>query len=326
MGVPHLNALFCAQCQRGVEKKSLSMFKGWRVAVDASIFMYRYKEQGVLLENLFNMINLLKKHNIIPCFIFDGKPPEEKKAVLKARREERETAATEYIRIATLVETTPDMDSQTKKKNEDKMEELKQKMTRITIDDVQRVKKLLDGMGIVWVDAKGEADLLCAKLCIKKYVNACLSDDMDMFVYGCPVVWRHFSLLQETVVSYNLNVICECLGMTKQQLTEVCVVSETDYSYGSEKKSNLTVSIKLLKRFINSGSKDGFYEWLDCNTTYVNDMYALYSHLAMFDTRYVYVDSKVFGKRGSLKFKQEDFDKIKDVLETENFFFPRNRL
>lgn len=324
MGVPHLNALFCSQCQRGVEKKPLHSFKGWKVAVDASIFMYRYKEQGVLLENIFNLVNMLKKNDIVPCFIFDGKPPEEKKALLNARRNERYNAASEYNRLSLLLmENGNEMDADERKKNEEKMESLKHKMTRITGEDLANVKKLLDGMGVIWVEARGEADLLCAKLCIKKYVNACLSDDMDMFVYGCPVVWRHISILQESVVSYNLNVICECLGMTKEQLTEVCVASETDYSYGTERKTNLNASIKLMKRYINSGARDGFYEWLDNNTDYVNDMYALYSQLAMFDTRYVYVDTKVFGKRGTLRFKQQDEDIVREVLETENFFFPR---
>ena len=322
MGVPHLNALFCSQCPQGVEKKSLHTFNGWKVAVDTSIYMYRYKEQGVLLENMFNLVNMLKKNNIVPCFIFDGKPPEEKKAIIKARKKERETAETEYNQIATLVEANPEMADDVKKQNIAKMETLKQKMTRITSRDIQNVKTLLDGMGVIWVEARGEADLLCARLCNKRFVNACLSDDMDMFVYGCPVVWRHISILQETVVSYNLGVICDTLGMTKDELTEVCVASETDYNYGAERKTNLHATIKLMRRYKNSGSREGFYEWLDTNTDYVNDMYALYSQLAMFDTRYVYVDTKVCGRRGALKFKQEDEEQVQTALSEENFYFP----
>ena len=47
-----------------------------------------------------------------------------------------------------------------------------------------------------------EADELCAKLVVKK-AFACLSEDMDMFVYGCPKVLRYLSLLNETVVVYT---------------------------------------------------------------------------------------------------------------------------
>lgn len=325
MGVQHLNALIMSQCERAVEKKNLSAFRNWRVAVDASIFMYRFKEQGVLLENVYNLVNIMKRNGIVPCFIFDGKPPEEKNAVIKARKKERENAANEYEKLSKIVENN-DTPKEEKDKLVAKMETLKHKMTRVKMEDIIRVRKLLDGMGVLWVEAKGEADVLCAKLCIKRFVNACLSDDMDMFVYGCPIVWRHLSILQETVYSYDLKLICECLDLTKEQLREVCVASGTDYSYGSSKKTNLNASLKLMKRYINLGTKmklyDGFYEWLDDNTDYVDDMYALYANLAMFDTRYVYVDTKVFGKKGKLSYKKGDVEQVKQVLEHENFFFP----
>jgi flap endonuclease-1 len=321
MGVQHLNSLICSQCETAVKKQNLSENRGKRVAVDASIFMYRYKENDVLLENVYNLINILKKNDITPCFIFDGKPPEEKSAVLKARRKERENAATEYNKLMDMVENKEiaDMD---KAQVAAKLETLKHKMTKITMEDIYRVRQLLDGLGVIWIEAKGEADLLCAKLCIKRYVDACLSDDMDMFVYGCPVVWRHLSILQETIYRYDLNEICKCLELTKQQLREVCVASGTDYSYGSSKKTNLNASLKLMKRYINSQSKDGFYEWLDANTDYVDDMYALYANLGMFDTTYVYVDPKVFGKKGKMKYKAGDLQKMKEAMECENFFFP----
>jgi flap endonuclease-1 len=324
MGVQHLNSLICSQCETAVEKKHLSAFRGWRVAVDTSIFMYRYKEQGVLLENMFNLVNLLKKYEIIPCFVFDGKPPEEKNAVIKARREERETAEAEFNK---LVVTVDDKDKTEQQKAEvvAKLEVLKQKMTRITMEDIYYVRDLLDGMGIMWVEAKGEADVLCARLCIKKHVDACISDDMDMFVYGCPIVWRHISLLQETVFSYNLDNICKCLEVSKNELREVCVLSGTDYSHGTEKKTNLHLSLKLLRRYKKNEKNDkkfDFYEWLDHNTNYVENMYSLYSHLSMFDTKYIYLDKKIFGKKGSMNYKKNNNHKMETALMRENFFFP----
>ena len=326
MGVQHLNSLICSQCESAVEKKHLSSFKGWRVAVDTSIFMYRYKEQGVLLENMFNLINLFKKYEIIPCFVFDGKPPEEKNAVIKARREERATAEVEYKKIA---DTINDKDKTEEQKAEDaaKMEVLKQKMKRITMEDIYYVRDLLDGMGVMWVEAKGEADVLCARLCIKKYVDACISDDMDMFVYGCPIVWRHLSLLQETIFSYDLEKICKCLELSKDELREVCVLSGTDYSHGSDRKVNLNLTLKLFRRYKKKEKNDkkcDFYEWLDHNTDYVDDMIGLYSQLSMFDTRYIYLDKKIFGKRGSINYKITDNKKVMSALLRENFFFPVN--
>ena len=258
--------------------------------------------------------------------MFCGKPPEEKNAVIKARREERATAEVEYKKIA---DTINDKDKTEEQKAEDaaKMEVLKQKMTRITMEDIYYVRDLLDGMGIMWVEAKGEADVLCARLCIKKYVDACISDDMDMFVYGCPIVWRHLSLLQETIFSYDLEKICKCLELSKDELREVCVLSGTDYSHGSDRKVNLNLTLKLFRRYKKKEKNDkkcDFYEWLDHNTDYVDDMIGLYSQLSMFDTRYIYLDKKIFGKRGSINYKITDNKKVMSALFRENFFFPVN--
>ena len=58
-------------------------------------------------------------------------------------------------------------------------------------------------MGISYYQAKGEADKLCAKLVNKNKVFACLSEDMDLFVYGCPKVLRYISLLNKNVIMYD---------------------------------------------------------------------------------------------------------------------------
>ena len=67
-------------------------------------------------------------------------------------------------------------------------------------------------------------------LVIKKKAWACLSEDMDMFVYGCPRVLRYLSLMNRTVVLYNTQGILEILDISQKELREVCVLSGTDYN------------------------------------------------------------------------------------------------
>ena len=143
-----------------------------------------------------------------------------------------------------------------------------------------------------------------------------------MFLYGCPYVWRHLSILQETVFVYDLESICQELQVTKEQLKEICVASGTDYNSDANKGTNLHSTMKLFRRYKRSGSKDQFYEWLDENTDYIDNMCMLYSHLAMFDVKFVYMDRKVVGRKGALKCGQEDIEKLKEVLQREDFFFP----
>ena len=40
-----------------------------------------------------------------------------------------------------------------------------------------------------------------------------MSEDMDMFIYGCPRVLKYFSILKNTVVLYELKDILESLDM-----------------------------------------------------------------------------------------------------------------
>jgi hypothetical protein len=93
------------------------------------------------------------------------------------------------------------------------MDMLKRKFVNVSKSDIENIKDLIRAYGATYYDAPGEADELCAMLTIKGKVWACLSEDMDMFVYGCPRVLRYFSLLNHTVVIYNLNEILNNLGI-----------------------------------------------------------------------------------------------------------------
>ena len=39
--------------------------------------------ENALLENFYLMISIFREYNIIPLFVFDGKPPKEKNDLLK---------------------------------------------------------------------------------------------------------------------------------------------------------------------------------------------------------------------------------------------------
>ena len=91
------------------------------------------------------------------------------------------------------------------------MDNLKKKFIRVKQSDIQNVKQLMIAYGVSYIDADGEADELCASLVLKNKVYACLSEDMDLFVYGCPRVLRYLSLLNKTVIMYNTKEILTLL-------------------------------------------------------------------------------------------------------------------
>jgi len=115
-------------------------------------------------------------------------------------------------------------------------------------------------------------------LVLKNKVWACLSEDTDLFVYGCPRVLRYLSLLNHTAVLYDMEkILCE-LGLTQSQFREICILSGTDYN--SSTTHCLEKLLELYKKFLNlSDNTKSFYEWmsLDCYSSLqpINDLFNL---------------------------------------------------
>ena len=79
MGVKSLNTLISSYTSNGEKKIHLSKFKGYKLAIDTNVYLYKYLYgKSNHINGIFFMINKLKKFDIEPIFIFDGKPPEEK--------------------------------------------------------------------------------------------------------------------------------------------------------------------------------------------------------------------------------------------------------
>ena len=79
MGIKHLNRFLRDNAQSSIKMISLKELSGKIIAIDISVYMYKYMSENSLLENMYLMLATFKHYNIIPVFIFDGKPPEEKK-------------------------------------------------------------------------------------------------------------------------------------------------------------------------------------------------------------------------------------------------------
>ena len=157
------------------------------------------------------------------------------------------------------------------------MDLLKKTFININKNDIERVKSLIRAYGNTYYDAPGEADELCSMLVIRNKAWACLSEDMDMFLYGCPRVLRYMSLLNHTCVIYNMEEILIELGISQDQLREICVLSGTDYNLESDSVNTLMSTLKYFKKYhkVSSTNQQTFYEWLLENTSDVIKDYDL---------------------------------------------------
>jgi flap endonuclease-1 len=342
MGVRYLNGFIQRKCVNAISRVHLREFTGKRIAVDTSIYMYRYSGEDALLENIYLMASVFRYYNIHAVFIFDGPPPPQKTELLEKRRKKKDDAKREYDRLekqlkeqksaSTTVTTTAIEDI------EETMRELKKQIVRLRDCDISAVKELLVSFGFATIDAEGEADVLCANLSIKRRVDACLSDDTDMFLYGCPVVLRNLSLLNHTAASYNTQEIMKTLKITQQEFKMMCVVCGTDYSavattptpttapqviyptldsvYNELKKYNL-LPAKDKEKYHNSGG--GFYDWY--SERHTNRAVSAITYIAnedMFDTS---VGIGMYKQLVVLNRENIHKKRIVEIMTKEDFIF-----
>jgi 5'-3' exonuclease len=275
MGIRNLNYFLTQHCQPdSIKKTHLSEFYGKKIVIDASIYMYRFVGENKLEEQMNLMVSVLLRYNINPIFVFDGPPPPEKMDVLRERRKNKQFAQEKYEGLKQQFE-----------EETDEMKQLKKQFVYITENDYRTVKSILNKHCVNWMTATGEADQLCAHMLHTGQAYACMSDDMDMFAYGCVRVLRHFSLIKHNVLMYDLYNILTDLQMNIQEFRQILILSGTDYNMSDS--TSLFDSMNWFKKYkkqmiLREGYIPTFYEWLLKYTKYIQNADKLYSVLEMF--------------------------------------------
>jgi flap endonuclease-1 len=322
MGIRNLNQYLRNNCPKSIRCINIADLSGKRIAVDISIYLYKYEAENALLENMYVMLSIFRHYNIIPIFIFDGKPPVEKKALLIKRKEDRQEALEEYNKLQNQLKDKDNLNESEKQDIIANMDQLKKQIVQINKDKIDKVKNLIRAYGATYYDAPGEADVLCSSLVINKKVWACLSEDMDMFVYGATRVLRYFSLIGHTVVLYYMKGILEEMKMTQKEFKEICVLSGTDYNINAEgitkdDKINLNVTLKYFRKYQETKSNLSFYEWLIDKTDYITDIELLEKIYNIFDVEKnmeCFKNIKIIN--GPIIYKE-----IKNIMKDEDFIF-----
>ena len=321
MGIRNLNRYLRNKCPNSIQCIHMSELKGKSVVIDISIYLYKYETENALLENMYVMLSIFMHYQITPIFIFDGKPPPEKKALLIKRKVDREEAQEEYEILQQQLDNK-DGDEE-KKEIVDAMNILKRQMVQINKEKIEKVKALIRAYGATYYDAPGEADELCALLVINKKVWACLSEDMDLFVYGCTRVLRYFSLLSHSAVIYSMDGILTDLNMTQTEFKEICVLSGTDYNITTDiNNNNLHETLKLFRKFkiINENGLT-FYDWLLKHTSYISNLTLLEKIVKMFELNNSRLDAF---QNVSIENGPKIQERIEEIMKGVDFIFVKN--
>jgi flap endonuclease-1 len=179
---------------------------------------------------LYRTTNLVGQ-GIEPSFVFDGKPHELKKATLDGRKERREKATTEWEEA---------LESGDVKRAFSKA----QQTARMTPEIRESSKELLRYLGLPMIDAPSDGEAQAAYMCGRGDVWAAASQDFDSILFGAPMLVRNLTVTgrrklpgKDQYKDVKTEVISskaflEALGVTREQLVDVCILMGTDFNTG----------------------------------------------------------------------------------------------
>lgn len=229
------------------QKIELEQLSGKIVAIDAMNSLYQFlaiirqrdgqplrDSRGRVtshLSGLFYRTANLVELGIRPVYVFDGEPPKLKRRTVKKRIELRAEAAKEWE--AAL--EAGDVEGARK---------FAQRAGRLTDEMVAGSKKLLDGMGVPWVQAPSEGEAQAAHLVQRGDAWAAGSQDFDSLLFGAPLLVRNLAItgrrklprkdayVEVSPELMQLETTLKELGITREQLVDIGILVGTDYNEG----------------------------------------------------------------------------------------------
>jgi flap endonuclease-1 len=186
-------------------------------AVDVLVYAYKFQySYNDIFYGFWLQISRLLSNHIIPIYVFDGKPPIEKEHILKYRLNRKEK----------LKEKIRELENDDLIGNDAQIKKLNRQIINISKLDITNFKSMLDILHLPYIVANGEADAMCAKLCKEKYVDACLSEDMDLLTHGCT---KLIKMSREKIIEYDLNFILDELNLKYEEFIDMCILFGCDY-------------------------------------------------------------------------------------------------
>lgn len=309
MGIRLLNTLIKNNCNDIVEQKHLCNFRNKKIVIDISIYAWRYLSENALIEKIYLMCLLFRQYKIIPIFIFDGKAPKEKQNTINDRKEKREEAKKQLLKL----QEDLSLGKIEEKNYEIQKKKLLKRSVSLTMSHINILKSLIKSIGYTYIEASGEADVLCAQLSKNNSVFACLSEDTDMFAYQCPHIIRYISLSKHTVLFYDIKKILKKLNMSSEEFNTLCMLSSNDYN---NKSKNIYYYYNKFIKFKNKKCYNfvGFIEWLKIKK-YINseDIMVYESNKKLYNLDKVKI-------KLDLNFKRDD-KLLKEILKKDNFIY-----
>jgi len=200
------------------------------------------------LSGLFYRTINLAEHGIKVVYVFDGKPPEMKQAEIERRRRVKTEAVKKY-------------EEAIKRGDIEAARRYAQMAARLTDDMVQDAKRLLEAMGIPYVQAPAEGEAQAAYMARKGDVWAAASQDYDSLLFGSPRLVRNLTITGRRKLPrknvyveikpelIELDRLLKALGITREQLIAIGILVGTDYNPDGVKGVGPKTALKMVRAY-----------------------------------------------------------------------------
>ena len=230
-----------------LEPRTLGDFSGKVLAIDAFNTLYQFlaiirqpdgtplmDKRGRVTSHLSGLTYRLSNFvaaGIKPVFVFDGEPPKLKARTIEGRVNVKRRAETEWKEALEIgdIATARSKAMQT---------------SRLTGDMVDQSKRLLELLGIPWVQAPAEGEAQASAMARVGTAYAAASQDFDSLLFGSPRLVKNLAISgrrklprKEVYVDVqpeeiSLEATLSNLGITREQLVDMGILIGTDFNEG----------------------------------------------------------------------------------------------
>ncbi|HVO36602.1 MAG TPA: flap endonuclease-1 [Candidatus Acidoferrum sp.] len=202
------------------------------------------------LSGLLYRTSNLVEFGIKPIYVFDGTPPALKEVEIQRRARVKQEAQVRYERAL----------------KEGKIAEARvyaQATSRLKDYMEEDSKRLLDLMGIPWVQAPSEGEAQAAHLTKRGDSDYCASQDYDSLLFGAPKLIRNVTisgrrrlpsknvLIEVVPEIVELEQVLRDCGITYEQLIDVGILIGTDFNPDGIEGLGPKTAIKMIKEHGN---------------------------------------------------------------------------
>ncbi len=240
----------------------LATLRNKKIAIDAYNTLYQFlsnirqldgtplmDSQGRITSHLvglfFRTANLLME-GILPVFVFDGKPPEEKYNELEKRKKLKEEAKEKYEEAVL-------------RKDLEAMKKYASRTSMLTSTMIEDAKRLISLLGCPIVQAPHEGEAQAAYMAKKGDVFAVSSQDYDALLFGAPVLIKNLALTGKRKLPnkpiyteikpeiIKLKDVLEKNDITQDQLIAIAIMVGTDFNPGGIKGIGVKKALNIVK-------------------------------------------------------------------------------